>query len=147
MDRQSRSTLTVAEFLAEHPAVESVFYPGLPTFAGHAIAARDMWLVDGAEDGAVEGSPVNRYGHLLSFTVRGGIPAARAAFDRLELIWRATDLGRIKSVATIPAISTHQQQGDLGRDLAAVPAHAIRLNVGAEHPADIMADLDQALGR
>jgi O-acetylhomoserine/O-acetylserine sulfhydrylase-like pyridoxal-dependent enzyme len=147
MDRQSRSALAVAHFLAEHPAVETVFFPGLPTFPGHEIAVRDMWLVDGAKDGAEAGAPVNRYGHLLSFTVRGGVPAARAAFDRLQLIWRATDLGRIKSVATIPAISTHQQQGDLGRDLAAVPAHAIRLNVGAEHPADIMADLDQALGR
>ena len=55
MDRQSRSALAVAQFLAEHPAVETVFYPGLPTFPGHDIAARDMWLVDGAEDGAEAG--------------------------------------------------------------------------------------------
>ena len=61
------------------------------------------------------------------------------------MIWRATDLGRIKSVATMPAISTHQQQGETGRDLAGIPGHLIRLNVGGEHPADIIADLEQAL--
>ena len=61
------------------------------------------------------------------------------------MIWRATDLGRIKSVATIPAISTHQQQGDEGRDLASVPPNLIRLNVGGEHPDDVISDLDRAL--
>ena len=62
-----------------------------------------------------------------------------------ERIWRATDLGRIKSVATIPAISTHQQQGEAGRALAGIPPNMVRLCVGAEHPDDIIADLDQAL--
>lgn len=61
------------------------------------------------------------------------------------MIWRATDLGRIKSVATIPAISTHQQQGDEGRELASVPPNLIRLSVGGEHPDDIIADIDRAL--
>lgn len=74
------------------------------------------------------------------------MPAARAVLDRLGLIWRATDLGRIKSIATIPAISTHQQQGEDGRKLAGIPAGMIRLNVGGEHPADVIADLEQALG-
>jgi cystathionine beta-lyase/cystathionine gamma-synthase len=67
--------------------------------------------------------------------------------DGLRRIFRATDLGRIKSVATIPAISTHQQQGEEGRKLAAIPDNLIRLSVGAEHPDDIIADLDQALAR
>ena len=75
----------------------------------------------------------------------GGHDAARAVFDHLEMIWRATDLGRIKSVATIPTISTHQQQGDEGRDLAGIPSNLIRLSVGAEHPDDIIDDLDSAL--
>jgi len=106
------------------------------------MARRYMWLADGADD---YGEPVNRFGHLLSFNVKGGATAARTVFDRLQLIWRATDLGRIKSVATIPAISTHQQQGEAGRALADVPTNLIRLNVGGEHPIDIIADLDQAL--
>jgi O-acetylhomoserine/O-acetylserine sulfhydrylase-like pyridoxal-dependent enzyme len=142
VDLMSRNALAVARFLAEHPAVAEVSYPGLADFPGHAVAARYMWLADGADD---YGQPVNRYGHLLSFTVRGGAMAARRVFDALNLIWRATDLGRIKSVATVPSISTHQQQGEAGRALADVPANLIRLSVGGEHPADIMADLEQAL--
>lgn len=67
-------------------------------------------------------------------------------FDALERIWRATDLGRIKSVATIPAISTHQQQGEEARAMADIPPNMVRLCVGGEHPADVIADLDQALG-
>ena len=101
-----------------------------------------MFLADGEYD---YGEPTNRYGALLGFTVRGGLPAARRVFDRLELVWRATDLGRIKSVATIPSISTHQQQGEHGRSLADLPDNLIRLSIGAEHPSDIIADLEQAL--
>jgi O-acetylhomoserine/O-acetylserine sulfhydrylase-like pyridoxal-dependent enzyme len=141
IDQWSLGAERVARFLSEHPGVESVSYPGLPTFPGHELARRDLWLADG--DAA--GQPVNRYGPLLSFDVRGGETAARRTFDRLRLVWRATDLGRIKSVATIPAISTHQQQGDEGRELAGVPANQIRLSVGGEHPDDVIADLDRAL--
>jgi cystathionine beta-lyase/cystathionine gamma-synthase len=142
MDLLSRNTLQVARTLAQHPRVEAVFYPGLEGEPGHEIARRQMWLVDGEGD---MGQPANRYGHLLGFTVRGGLPATRHVFDAFNLIWRATDLGRIKSVATIPSISTHQQQGEAGRSLAEVPANLIRLSVGGEHPADIIEDLEQAL--
>lgn len=81
----------------------------------------------------------------MSFRVKGGATAAREVFDAFMRIWRATDLGRIKSVATIPAISTHSQQGEEGRKLADIPANLIRLCVGAEHPDDIIGDLEQAL--
>jgi O-acetylhomoserine/O-acetylserine sulfhydrylase-like pyridoxal-dependent enzyme len=141
MDHWSRNAERVAGFLDDHPAVEAVAYPSLASHPGHAIARRDMWLVDGDE----QGRPVNRFGSLLSFSVRGGHAAARRVFDRLELVWRATDLGRVKSIATIPAISTHQQQGEAGRSLAAVPEGSIRLSVGGEHPDDLIADLDRAL--
>lgn len=136
MDHLSASTQTVAEFLSAHPNVEAVNYPGLPDSPAHGLAKQYMQLVDGDE---------KRYGHLLSFDVAGGHAAARAFFDRLKLVMRATDLGRIKSIATIPAISTHQQQGDEGRDLAGIPANQVRLSIGGEHVADIMADLKQAL--
>ena len=142
MDFVSSSSMKVARYLESHDSVDRVAYPGLESMPGHEIAARNMWLVDGADD---YGTKVNRYGHLLAFEVKGGAKAARQVFDQFEMIWRATDLGRIKSVATIPAISTHQQQGDEGRDLAAVPANLIRLNVGGEHPDDVIADLDRAL--
>ncbi len=144
MDLMSRSTMQVAQFLEKHPMIESVQYLGLPNHPLHDLASRYLWLVD-AEYDEQYGKPVNRYGHLMSFCVRGGAEKARLFFDGLQRIWRATDLGRIKSVATIPAISTHQQQGEEGRALAHIPPNMVRLCVGAEHPADIIADLDQAL--
>ena len=142
MDFVSTSSMKVAQYLESHDSVDRVAYPGLESTPGYEVAARNMWLVDSADD---YGTEVNRYGHLLAFEVRGGAVAARQVFDEFEMIWRATDLGRIKSVATIPAISTHQQQGDEGRDLASVPQNLIRLNVGGEHPDDVIADLDRAL--
>jgi O-acetylhomoserine/O-acetylserine sulfhydrylase-like pyridoxal-dependent enzyme len=146
IDLMSRNTEKVAAFLEGHPAVESVQYLGLPNHPHHDLASRYMWLVDAEYDDNY-GHPVNRYGHLMSFCVEGGPANTRVVFDGLERIWRATDLGRIKSVATIPAISTHQQQGEEGRKLAQIPPNLIRLCVGAEHPDDIIADLDQALNK
>ncbi|MCG3138395.1 MAG: L-methionine gamma-lyase [Phycisphaerae bacterium] len=146
MDMLSRNTQQIAEFLATHPMIESVEYLGLPNHPRHELASKYMWLVDAEHDPQYR-QPVNRYGHLMSFCVRGGAEAARKFFDGLQRIWRATDLGRIKSVATIPAISTHQQQGEAGRKLAHIPPNLVRLCVGGEHPHDIMADLDQALNR
>jgi len=144
MDLMSRNTMQVAEFLQDHPKVERVAYLGLKNHQHHELASKYMWLVDAEYDELYQ-KPVNRYGHLMSFCVSGGAAAAHSFFDNLQRIWRATDLGRIKSVATIPAISTHQQQGEEARDMAAIPGNMVRLCVGAEHPDDIIADLDQAL--
>ena len=144
MDLMSRNTMKVAQYLSKQKAVESVQYLGLEDHPLHELASKYMWLVD-AEHDEQYGKPVNRYGHLMSFCVKGGPMKARTFFDNLQRIWRATDLGRIKSVATIPAISTHQQQGEAGRKLANIPPNLVRLCVGAEHPDDVIADLDQAL--
>ena len=123
----------------------AVNYLGLEDHPLHAVASKYLWLVD-AEHDERYGKPVNRYGHLLSFRVKGGREAARKVFDRLERIMRVTDLGRVKSIATIPAISTHLQQGEESRKMASIPQDLIRLSVGAEHPDDLIADLDRALG-
>jgi O-acetylhomoserine/O-acetylserine sulfhydrylase-like pyridoxal-dependent enzyme len=146
IDLMSRSTMKVAMFLGNHPMVERVEYLGLPDHPLHELASKYMWLVD-AEYDEQYGKPVNRYGHLMSLCIKGGPEKARIFFDGLQRIWRATDLGRIKSVATIPAISTHQQQGEEGRRLAHIPPNLVRLCIGGEHPDDIIADLDQALAR
>jgi O-acetylhomoserine/O-acetylserine sulfhydrylase-like pyridoxal-dependent enzyme len=144
MDLVSRSTMTVARFLERHPRVEQVDYLGLESHPLHATASRYLWLVDAEHDEQYR-RPVNRYGHLMSFRLKDGPEAARAVLDGLRRIWRATDLGRVKSVATIPAISTHQQQGEEARKMADIPANLIRLCVGAEHPDDVIADLERAL--
>lgn len=135
-DLLSRNTLEVARYLESNPHVAQVDYLGLESHPLHPLARRYLKLADTNE---------NRYGHQLSFRVKGGGSAARRVFDGLRLIFRATDLGRIKSVATIPAISTHQQQGEAARRLADVPPNLIRLCVGAEDPRDVIDDLKQAL--
>ncbi len=142
MDLVSQNSQKVAEFLSQHPRVYQVDYLGLESFPLHKLAKKYLKLVD-SDDGS--GKEVNRFGHLLSFRVDGPPENARKVLDNLNLIFRATDLGRIKSVATIPAISTHQQQGEEAREMADIPPQMIRLCVGAEDPGDIIADLDQAL--
>ncbi|MEO0085595.1 MAG: PLP-dependent transferase [candidate division WOR-3 bacterium] len=144
VDLWSQTAQAVAEFLEKHPRVLAVSYLGLESHPLHEVAKRYLKLVDSEHD-ARYGRPVNRYSHLLAFRPRGGPAATRKVFDRLQMVWRATDLGRVKSVATIPAISTHLLQGEEARDMAAIPPDLIRLSVGAEHPDDIIADLEQAL--
>jgi O-acetylhomoserine/O-acetylserine sulfhydrylase-like pyridoxal-dependent enzyme len=144
MDHMSRSTMKIAQFLSGHKHVERVEYLGLEHHPLHKLASEYMYLVD-AEFDEQYGRPVNRYGHLMSFLVKGDAKQTRDVFDAFTRIWRATDLGRIKSVATIPAISTHSQQGEEGRKLAGIPSNLIRLCVGVEHPDDIISDIEQAL--
>jgi O-acetylhomoserine/O-acetylserine sulfhydrylase-like pyridoxal-dependent enzyme len=145
MDVMSNNTMKVAKYLETHKHIEKVNYLGLESHKLHKLAKSYMYLVDSELD-EVTKTPVNRYGHLMSFEVKGSAENARKVFDGFNRIWRATDLGRIKSVATIPAISTHSQQGEEGRKLASVPSTLIRLSVGAEHPDDVIRDIDQALG-
>ena len=144
VDMFSRNTMKVAQFLAQHKHIAQVDYLGLESHPLHQLASEYLWLVDAEYDDLYE-KPVNRYGHLMSFHINGDAQATRDVFDGFQRIWRATDLGRIKSVATIPAISTHSQQGEAGRKLAGIPSNLIRLCVGGEHPDDVIADLDQAL--
>ena len=144
MDIMSQNTMKVSQFLQTHKHIEKVNYLGLESHVLHPVAKKYMKLVD-SELETPDSKEVNRYGHLMSFEVKGGAEAARKVFDGFSRIWRATDLGRIKSVATIPAISTHSQQGEEGRKLAAIPGNLIRLSVGAENPIDVIRDLEMAL--
>ncbi|MDP3463087.1 MAG: aminotransferase class I/II-fold pyridoxal phosphate-dependent enzyme [Bacteroidales bacterium] len=144
MDNVSTSTQQIAEFLETHPEIEGVDYLGLKSHKLHDLASQYMFLADSEFDPRY-GKKVNRYGHLMSFRVKGGAKPTRQVFDAFQRIYRATDLGRIKSVATIPAISTHSQQGAEGRKIANIPDNLIRLCVGGEHPDDIIRDLSQSL--
>jgi O-acetylhomoserine/O-acetylserine sulfhydrylase-like pyridoxal-dependent enzyme len=145
MDMLSRNTQKIAEFLDGHKHIQRVDYLGTQHCPLHSLAEQYMYLVDSEYDD-LYGKRVNRYGHLMSFCIEGDAKNTRDVFDAFTRIWRATDLGRIKTIATIPAISTHSQQGEEGRKLAGIPSNLIRLCVGAEHPDDIIKDIDQALG-
>ena len=116
MDLMSRNTMNVAEFLQKHPQVESVAYLGLPDHPLHELASRYMWLVDAEHDEHLR--PAGEPLWPPDVVLREGVATkgTRKFFDGLQRIWRATDLGRIKSVATIPG---HQHAPAAGRGRAA----------------------------
>lgn len=136
--QMSDSALRVAQYLEQHPLVDRVFYPGLESYAARNLAKKYMKLADTEE---------NMFGYMLSVEIKEknnkNSTNTRAFYDGLDMIWRATDLGRVKTVATLNAISTQQQQGEEGRALAAIKPNGIRISMGIEDPADIIADLEK----
>ncbi|SFG23710.1 trans-sulfuration enzyme family protein [Sulfitobacter dubius] len=123
MREMSRNAMTLAEFLADHPQVEQVMYPGLPDHPGHALAAQQM---------------SGGFGGLLSFVVKGGAEAALKAAGRLQLFHRATSLGGVESLVE----HRHTIEPHTG-----IPEGLLRLSVGIEDVDDLGADLGQALGQ
>ena len=127
MDRHCDNAEKVVEFLAGHPRVEQVIYPGLEEHPGHAVAARQM----------------KRFGGMVSFRVTGGEAAALAVCEKAEVFTLGESLGGVESLIEHPGRMTHASVA--GTDLE-VPADLIRLSVGIESIDDLVADLDRALG-
>ncbi|HSS23972.1 MAG TPA: cystathionine gamma-synthase [Mycobacterium sp.] len=127
MQRHSENALAVAEFLARHPSVSTVLYPGLPTHPGHDIAARQM----------------RRFGGMVSVRMRAGRAAAEALCARTRVFILAESLGGVESLIEHPAAMTHASTA--GSQLE-VPDDLVRLSVGIEDVADLLSDLEQALG-
>ncbi|MEP7092261.1 MAG: cystathionine gamma-synthase [Nocardioidaceae bacterium] len=127
MDRHCDNAERVVEFLAGHPAVAQVIYPGLEEHPGHAVAGRQM----------------KRYGGIVSFRVAGGEQQALDTCARTTVFTLAESLGGIESLIELPGRMTHASVA--GTELE-VPADLIRLSVGIETVEDLLADLDRALG-
>ena len=140
VEKMSENALAVAKFCEDHPKVSKVHYPGLESYHAHKIAKKYMKLAD---------TDKNMYGYMLAVEIKentdNGSVNARKFYDALKMIWRATDLGRVKSVATLNAISTHQQQGEEGRALASIKPSTCRISAGIEDADDIISDISQAL--
>ena len=129
MQAHERNALAVAQFLAGHPKVEKVIYPGLPAHPQHALAARQM----------------SGFGGMLTFCIRGGLAAATRLLERVELFALAESLGGVESLIEHPAIMTHASMPPERRAALGIGDGLIRLSVGIEAEADILADLEQAL--
>ncbi|RAJ30387.1 cystathionine gamma-synthase [Kitasatospora sp. SolWspMP-SS2h] len=127
MDRHSENAEKVAELLAGHPKVSQVLYPGLPTHPGHDVAAKQM----------------KAFGGMVSFRVAGGEQAAVEVCNRAELFTLGESLGGVESLIEHPGRMTHASAA--GSPLE-VPADLVRVSVGIESAADLLADLEQALG-
>lgn len=132
---QSANALQIAQWLESHPAVDRVFYPGLPSHPQHALAM--------AQQGGVGGA-------VIAFSVKGASPDQQRArafhvLDSARVCSLATNLGDVKTLICHPASTSHGRLTEAQRQAAGVVQGLIRLAVGLEHPADIQADLARGL--
>src|SRR5713101_8044152 len=130
MQRHSENALAVARYLGSHPAVEWVNYPGLESSRYHALAKK--YLPTGA-------------GALVTFGIKGGYEAGKKLINSVELFSLLANIGDAKSLIIHPASTTHQQLTEEEQRSTGTTPELIRLSVGIEDIADIIADLDQAL--
>jgi cystathionine gamma-lyase len=127
IERHVKSAKGIAEWLASHAQVERVFYPGLPSHKGYAIASRQMK------------SP----GGMISFELRGGLEASRAFLKSLRIFACAESLGGVESLAEHPAIMTHASLPAEARRALGIGDGLLRLSVGLEDAGDLRADLER----
>ena len=119
---QSAHALQVATFLASHPRVDAVHYPGLASHPGHDVARRQM----------------SSFGGMLSVQIRGGADAAIAVAAKVRLFTRATSFGGTESLL--------EHRASIEGPGSTTPSNLLRVSIGLEHPDDLIADLAQALG-
>ncbi|MEJ3660111.1 methionine gamma-lyase [Pseudomonas fragi] len=129
MDRHCSSAQTIAQMLQDHPAVEWVAYPGLPNFAQYELACRQMKLPGG----------------MIAFELKGGMTAGQRFMNALQLFSRAVSLGGAESLAQHPASMTHSTYTLEERARHGISEGLVRLAVGLEDVADLLADIEQAL--
>ena len=130
VQRQNESALRIARWLAAHPAVSAVFYPGLETHPHHDVARRQM----------------RGYGGVLSFMIAGGWEAVKRVLPALRLARRAANLGAVETIAGPPATTSHVECTAEEREAMGIPEGLVRYSVGIEEADDLIADLARALG-
>jgi cystathionine gamma-lyase len=130
MRAHASNAMAVACFLEGRPGLRRVIYPGLPSHPQHELASRQMCGMGG----------------IVTIDLEGGEPAAREFLRRSQLFLTAESLGGVESLADHPAIMTHASVPVELREAAGVTGGLIRLSVGIEDEADLLADLQQALG-
>src|SRR5438552_13044284 len=131
MERQNQSAQTIAEYLASHPRVERVYYPGLPSHPGHDVAKKQM----------------RGFGGVVSFEVRGDLDAASRVVDACTIPYIAASLGGVESLIEQPAIMSFYELTTEERLEIGIKDNLIRYSVGVEDADDLIADLAQALDR
>lgn len=130
MARHCENATVVAAFLSRHPRVAWVSYPGLPDHPNHGLSRR--YCPEGP-------------GSIFTFALEDGEEAALRFIQSLKLVSHLTNIGEVKSLAIHPATTTHRQLTDAEKRAACVGPEAVRLSIGLEDVADIVADIEQAL--
>ncbi len=128
--RQNANAGEIAQFLERHPAIERVYYPGLPSHPQHEIAQKQM---------------TGGFGGMMSFVLRGGYDAVRAFLPRLRLAHRAANLGSVETIVGPPATTSHVEVSAPDRAAMGIPEALVRYSTGIENVQDLIADLKQAL--
>ena len=131
VERACQNAAQIAETLQRHPKVAHIYYPGLPDHEAHELARRQM----------------KDFGMMVSFDIRGGGRAAKRFIDRLKLWYLAASLGGVESTVSYPVLTSHIGLSAKQLELLGVSPATIRLSVGIEDAADLIGDLEQALGR
>ena len=129
MQAHERNAMAVARFLEGHPKVARTIYPGLPSHPQHGLAKRQM----------------SGFGGMVSFRIDGGLDAATAFLERVCIFTLAESLGGVESLVEHPAIMTHASVPPAQRAALGIDDGLIRLSVGIETEADLIADLEGAL--
>lgn len=129
IERQNQSAIQIARYLQSHSAVEQVFYPGLDSHPQHAIARQQM----------------KGFGGMFAFSVKGGYEAVKQFLPRLRYAHRAANLGAVETIVGPPATTSHVELSSRERAAMGIPENLVRYSVGIEDPADLIADLKQAL--
>ncbi len=129
MEAHQRGAMALAEFLARHPRVEKVYYPGLASHPQHELAKRQQ----------------RGFGAMLSFDVRGGRPAVEQVLAKLTLFQLAESLGGVESLIEYPDSMSHASMTETARRAAGITPNTLRVSVGIEHPDDLIADFSRAL--
>lgn len=129
MDRHCSNALKLAEMLEEHPEVEVVKYPHLPSHPQYELAKKQM----------------KQGGGIVTFNVMGGFDRAKRFLDELKMILFTSNLGDSRSIATHPASTTHSKLNDAERLAIGIAPGSIRISVGLEDAEDILEDVRQAL--
>ena len=129
MDRHCQSAQKVAELLQAHAATAVVHFPGLPTFAQHDLAKRQM----------------RQFGGMVAFELKGGLSAGIRFMDTLKLVTRAVSLGDAETLAQHPASMTHSTYTPEERQAHGIAEGLVRLSVGLEDIGDVLADIQHAL--
>jgi methionine-gamma-lyase len=128
-ERQCASAMAVAKYLARHPKVARVHYPGLPSHPDHNLAKRQM----------------RGFGGMLAFDLKGGLPVARRFCDRVEVFLLAASLGGVESLVVLPIYTSHYNMSRDELHRAGVEPGTVRVSIGLEDPEDLIEDLRQAL--
>lgn len=127
--RQGEIAMAVAKFLARHPKVKRVHYPGLASHPDHRLARQQM----------------SGFGSMMAFDLKGGLAAARRVCDRVRVFLLAASLGGVESLVVLPIYTSHYKLSAAELAAAGVEPGTVRVSVGLEDPADLIADLKQAL--